>query len=168
MLCTPNLCCCLPNLTNCDRSWCIQYDYRTRVLGVTAAWQVGLRSKKCLLRSSIFTAQSRRQSDLRCHVRSPDCSCTELMLCSCSPARPSEGYPAYGHSSIVDAKCARFPLTLLLLTSTIRGQVIATTDEKESVVFGEIDIDFINATRTSIPLTAQRRFDVYPDVAVPP
>lgn len=73
-----------------------------------------------------------------------------IYVATCSPAlNPSSDYKAWGHSSIVE------PM----------GRVIATTDEKESIVFGRIDIDELIKARKGIPITTQRRFDVYPDVS---
>jgi len=72
-----------------------------------------------------------------------------VYVATCSPARQSEGYPAYGHSMLVDPT----------------GKVVSETDEKESIVYGEVDIELINRTRRNIPITVQRRFDAYPDVS---
>ena len=46
-----------------------------------------------------------------------------------------------------------------------RGKVIATTEHDEAIVYAEIDPQVIVETRTWIPVTTQRRFDIYPDVA---
>ncbi|KAH9449634.1 hypothetical protein Pst134EA_019575 [Puccinia striiformis f. sp. tritici] len=75
-----------------------------------------------------------------------------IYVAACSPARnPSSDYKAWGHSSIID------PM----------GRVMATTDETESVVYGRIDIDELITTRKGLPVTTQRRFDVYPDISKP-
>ncbi|KAA1118038.1 hypothetical protein PGT21_030104 [Puccinia graminis f. sp. tritici] len=75
-----------------------------------------------------------------------------IYVSACSPARnPSSEYQAWGHSSIVD------PM----------GLVKATCDETESIVHGRIDIDELIAARKGLPVTTQRRFDVYPDVSKP-
>jgi len=73
----------------------------------------------------------------------------QIYVAMCSPARAKEGYPAWGHSMLVDPS----------------GKVQTELDEKEGIAFGEVDIDFINKTRQGIPITVQRRFDCYPDVA---
>ncbi|KAI9103263.1 carbon-nitrogen hydrolase [Phlyctochytrium arcticum] len=74
----------------------------------------------------------------------------QIYVAACSPARDaSAGYTAWGHSSIVD------PM----------GQVVATTEEKEDIVYGEVSGTVIEETRTAIPVTTQRRFDIYTDVA---
>ncbi len=41
------------------------------------------------------------------------------------------------------------------------GKVIATTEEKESIVYGDIDMDFLDECRAGIPVTQQKRHDVY-------
>lgn len=74
----------------------------------------------------------------------------QIYVALCSPARDlTAGYHAWGHSTLVD------PL----------GQLVATTEENEDVVYGDIDPNFLQESRTNIPVTTQRRFDVYKDVA---
>jgi omega-amidase len=46
-----------------------------------------------------------------------------------------------------------------------RGKVIATTEHDEAIIYADIDPQVIVEARTWIPVTTQRRFDVYPDVA---
>ena len=38
---------------------------------------------------------------------------------------------------------------------------MATTDEKEGVVYGDVDLARLDSVRQQIPLTSQRRHDVY-------
>ncbi|KAI8825832.1 carbon-nitrogen hydrolase [Fimicolochytrium jonesii] len=74
----------------------------------------------------------------------------QIYTAACSPARDAgAGYIAYGHSSVVD------PM----------GAVIGTTDGKEDIVYADVDLGKIASTRQAIPVTTQRRFDVYPDVS---
>ncbi|KAF8334032.1 putative nitrilase [Cantharellus anzutake] len=74
----------------------------------------------------------------------------QIYIALCSPARDlTAGYHAWGHSSLVD------PM----------GKVTTTTDEKEDIIYGDVDPDVVQETRSSIPVTVQRRFDVYKDVA---
>ncbi|ODV96518.1 hypothetical protein PACTADRAFT_49848 [Pachysolen tannophilus NRRL Y-2460] len=69
----------------------------------------------------------------------------------CSPARDlSSGYHAYGHSLIVDPN----------------GKIIVEAGENEEIVYGELDPSYIDQIRSGIPITTQRRFDVYDDVSV--
>lgn len=84
-----------------------------------------------------------------------------MFVAMCSPSRhPDADYQAYGHSSVVD------PL----------GNVVAEADEKEATIYVDIggwgdtapltpDPEMLATTRRNLPVTVQRRFDVYPDVA---
>jgi len=76
----------------------------------------------------------------------------QVYTIGCSPARPPTGYPAWGHSTVVD------PL----------GQVIVTCDEAETVVYASLDPERISDVRKMVPISTQRRFDVYPNVAAAP
>lgn len=42
---------------------------------------------------------------------------------------------------------------------------MAKTDEKESIIFADIDVAEIDKARKGLPLSVQRRFDVYKDVS---
>jgi omega-amidase len=70
----------------------------------------------------------------------------QLYVATVSQARDAgASYVAWGHSTVVDPW----------------GTVIATTNEKEEVVYGEIDLDYIREVRTMIPISKQRREDLY-------
>ncbi|KAG0140368.1 hypothetical protein CROQUDRAFT_665288 [Cronartium quercuum f. sp. fusiforme G11] len=74
----------------------------------------------------------------------------QLYVAVCSPARDmSSGYHAWGHSTIVN------PM----------AQIVSTTDEKESIIYGYVDVNEINKSRRGLPVSVQRRFDVYPDIS---
>lgn len=74
----------------------------------------------------------------------------QIYVALCSPARNlSAEYHAWGHSTLVDPS----------------GIVTATMDENEGIIYGDIDPQVIQETRQGIPITVQRRFDVYTDVA---
>ena len=76
----------------------------------------------------------------------------QIYVLSCSPARPpkgDDGYPAHGFSMAVDPT----------------GQVAVSAAEQEETVFADVSTDLINQTRRNVPVTVQRRFDAYPDVA---
>ncbi|EGG02697.1 uncharacterized protein MELLADRAFT_38497 [Melampsora larici-populina 98AG31] len=74
----------------------------------------------------------------------------QIYVAVCSPARDmSSGYHAWGHSTIVN------PM----------AQIVSTTDENESIIYGFIDVKEINKARRGLPVTVQRRFDVYPDIS---
>lgn len=73
----------------------------------------------------------------------------QVFFSMCSPARDmSAGYHAWGHSMVVD------PF----------GKILAEAEEGESIVRVSIDPTALYDARAAIPVTTQRRFDVYPDV----
>ncbi|QRW00747.1 carbon-nitrogen hydrolase [Ceratobasidium sp. AG-Ba] len=75
----------------------------------------------------------------------------QIYVSMCSPARDmTAGYHAWGHSMVVD------PM----------GAVISTTEHEEAIIHADIDPEVVNKTRSGIPVTVQRRFDVYTDVSV--
>lgn len=68
----------------------------------------------------------------------------------CSPARDmSAGYHAWGHSLLAD------PM----------GNVLAEAGHEEDILHVHIDPQVFQDARAGIPVTIQRRFDVYPDVS---
>ncbi|KAL4064329.1 carbon-nitrogen hydrolase [Scleroderma citrinum] len=74
----------------------------------------------------------------------------QVFFSMCSPARDlSAGYHAWGHSMVVD------PF----------GKILAEADEKECIIHTTIDPTVFQDARAGIPVTRQRRFDVYPDVS---
>ncbi|KAG6811174.1 hypothetical protein H0H92_008658 [Tricholoma furcatifolium] len=74
----------------------------------------------------------------------------QVFVSMCSPARDmSAGYHAWGHSMVVD------PM----------AKVIAEAAEGEEIIYAEIDPQTYGDARGGIPVTAQRRFDVYADVS---
>jgi len=74
----------------------------------------------------------------------------QVFVAMCSPARDlTAGYHAWGHSMVVD------PM----------AKVIGEADEKEAIIFAYIDPQLFEKARGGIPVTMQRRFDVYPDVS---
>ncbi|KAJ1949184.1 Omega-amidase nit3 [Linderina macrospora] len=74
----------------------------------------------------------------------------QIFVAGCSPARDLEAtYHAWGHSTVVN------PF----------AKVIATTEEKQDIVYADLDLGLIDEVRQSVPIYAQRRFDVYDDVS---
>jgi omega-amidase len=74
----------------------------------------------------------------------------QIYVALCSPARDvGATYHAWGHSSIVD------PM----------AKVLVETEEKEAIVYADLEPEKIEEARKGIPLRDQRRFDVYPDVS---
>ena len=56
-------------------------------------------------------------------------------------------------------------LSFTITHAVRRGRVVATTEHDEAIVYADIDPQVITETRAGIPVTVQRRFDVYSDVA---
>ncbi|KAI9590831.1 putative nitrilase family protein [Syncephalis fuscata] len=74
----------------------------------------------------------------------------QIYVAACSPARDENaGYVAWGHSTVVDPN----------------GIVVATTEHNEAIVYADLNPEAVQIVRDSIPVTQQRRFDVYPNVA---
>ncbi|KAJ6914780.1 hypothetical protein NC651_016917 [Populus alba x Populus x berolinensis] len=70
----------------------------------------------------------------------------KLYVATCSPARDvAAGYVAWGHSTLVG------PF----------GEVLATTEHEEDIIISEIDYSLLEVRRTNLPLTKQRRGDLY-------
>jgi omega-amidase len=71
----------------------------------------------------------------------------QLYVAACSPARDTTpgGYVAWGHSTIVSPW----------------GEIVATTDETQSIVIAELDLSKIDEMRTNIPCWKQKRADMY-------
>ncbi|EGC36199.1 hypothetical protein DICPUDRAFT_32199 [Dictyostelium purpureum] len=63
-----------------------------------------------------------------------------------SPARnPDSAYQSWGHSTVVDPW----------------GRILSKTDEHQSIIYADIDLNELNEVRSSIPITVQRRNDLY-------
>lgn len=73
----------------------------------------------------------------------------QMYTIACSPARPAEGYPAWGHSTVVNPW----------------AQVDVTCDEKPAIIYTTLEPEKVAEVRKMVPVSMQRRFDVYPDVA---
>jgi len=74
----------------------------------------------------------------------------QVYVALCSPARDtSASYHAWGHSLVVD------PM----------AEVLVEAGEGEEIVYAELSNEKIEETRKGIPITTQRRFEVYPDVS---
>ncbi|KAJ2643508.1 Replication factor A protein 2, partial [Coemansia sp. RSA 1694] len=72
----------------------------------------------------------------------------QIFTAACSPALDSSAtYHAWGHSTIVDPY----------------ARVVATTAEAEDIVYGSLDLDLAEEVRKAVPVSSQRRFDIYPD-----
>ncbi|KAH9483796.1 Hydrolase C26A3.11 [Psilocybe cubensis] len=74
----------------------------------------------------------------------------QVFMSMCSPARDmTAGYHAWGHSMVVD------PM----------GAKLCEAQEGEEIVYADIMPEVLKETRAGIPVTVQRRFDVYKDVS---
>eukprot|EP00934_Nitzschia_sp_Nitz4_P006730 Nitzschia sp. Nitz4//scaffold38_size140716//6920//8170//NITZ4_003125-RA/size140716-snap-gene-0.135-mRNA-1//1//CDS//3329550012//6720//frame0 len=78
----------------------------------------------------------------------------QCFVLTASPARtpaPTSGdskyphYTAWGHSTVVSPW----------------GEVVATTDENEGIVFADLDLSLVDEIRKNIPIGIQRRTDLY-------
>lgn len=74
----------------------------------------------------------------------------QIYVAMCSPARDRRAtYHAWGHSLVVD------PM----------AKVLVEADEKETIVSAYLTSGELENARKAIPLSKQRRFDVYPDIS---
>ena len=70
----------------------------------------------------------------------------QLYIAAVSPARDEKAsYVAWGHSSVVSPW----------------GEVVATTEHEECIVYTEIDPSYVGQIRNQIPVSVQRRKDIY-------
>lgn len=81
--------------------------------------------------------------DLTMRARALD---NQVYFAAVSPARDMEGpYQAYGSSCI----------------ATPWGEFLDKADEKETIVYGEIDLDYVESIRNQLPLLKHRREEIY-------
>lgn len=74
----------------------------------------------------------------------------QVYVALCSPARDMDAtYHAWGHTMAVNPN----------------AEIMAEADEKEAIIYADLDGAMIEETRKGIPLYNQRRFDVYPDIS---
>ncbi|KHJ32539.1 putative nitrilase family protein [Erysiphe necator] len=122
----------------------ICYDIRFPEMAIIAARKGAF----CLVYPGAFnTTTGPLHWNLLGKARAVDNQCYVAL---CSPARNKAGYMAYGHSLVAD------PM----------GNIIAEAEEGEQTVFADIDGEKIEQARNNIPLSHQRRFDVYPDISL--
>jgi omega-amidase len=70
----------------------------------------------------------------------------QIYLAAASPARDPEGpYVCYGYSRIIDPW----------------GRVLATAATEEAIVYGEIDLDYVEDVRNQLPILKNRRPELY-------
>ena len=81
--------------------------------------------------------------DLTMRARALD---NQVYFAACSPARDMDGvYQAYGNS------CIASPW----------GDFIAHADEKETIIYGDIDTEYVDGIRQQLPLLKHRRKELY-------
>ena len=74
----------------------------------------------------------------------------QVYVAMCSPARDMQAtYNAWGHS----------------LIATPGAEILQEAEDKETIVYADLDDATIQGIRTGIPIYTQRRFDLYPDVS---
>jgi len=136
------------SVTTFDTPWCkiglaICYDIRFPQLAVL------MREENCKLLvypGAFNTTTGPLHWELLQRARAVDNQCAVV---TASPARnPNSAYQAWGHSTIVDSW----------------GNVVATCDEKPTIISAEIDLEKVDQVRQNIPISKQRRFDVYSDI----
>lgn len=42
-----------------------------------------------------------------------------------------------------------------------RGEVVGKAEEKEGIVYGEVDLDYVEQVRANVPISTQRQLQVY-------
>ncbi|KAF4547123.1 Hydrolase-like protein [Elsinoe fawcettii] len=85
--------------------------------------------------------------ELQARARAMD---NQVYVGLCSPARDMEAeYHAWGHSMIVDPN----------------AEILSQLEEKEDIVYADLNGERIEEVRKGIPIYTQRRFDVYPDIS---
>lgn len=81
--------------------------------------------------------------DLTMRARALD---NQVYFAAVSPARDMKGvYRAYGSSCI----------------ATPWGEFLAKADEKECIIYGDIDLDYVDSVREQLPLLKHRREELY-------
>jgi len=69
----------------------------------------------------------------------------QCFVATISPARNTEGYQAWGHSTVVSPW----------------GKIVATTGHDPDIVFAELDLSEVHEFRTNVPVSKQKRHDMY-------
>lgn len=70
----------------------------------------------------------------------------ELYVGAISPARDTDAkYVAWGHTTMVNPW----------------GEVVATTEHEETIVYSDLDLDYVEKVRQMVPLRNQKRNDLY-------
>jgi len=122
----------------------ICYDVRFPELTTIAARKG---AQVCIFPGAFNTTTGPLHWELLQRARAVD---NQIYFAMCSPARDvNADYQAWGHSMVVD------PM----------GAKLVEADADEAIVQTRIDPDKLKEARAWIPVTTQRRFDVYSDVS---
>lgn len=122
----------------------ICYDIRFPELAMIAARRDAF---LCLYPGAFNLTTGKMHWELQARARAMD---NQVYVGVCSPARDMEAtYNAWGHSMIVNPD----------------AEIMTEANEKEGIVYADLDGEEIEAARKGIPIYTQRRFDVYPDVS---
>ncbi|KAK7204395.1 carbon-nitrogen hydrolase [Myxozyma melibiosi] len=123
----------------------ICYDIRFPELASVAARKEGVFAM--IYPGAFNTTTGPLHWELLARARAVD---NQIYVLLCSPARDmTSDYHAYGYSIAVDPN----------------ANILTKAGEGEEIVYAELEPGFIEQTRAGIPITTQRRYDVYPDIS---
>ena len=118
----------------------ICYDVRFPDLSMKMALQG---AKLIVLPAAFNTTTGPAHWDKLMQVRAMD---SQVYFAACAPAQVEDGiFKAYGNSCIADPW----------------SEFIAHADEKECVLYGDIDLDYVDKIRGQLPLLKHRRPEIY-------
>ena len=83
--------------------------------------------------------------DLLLRARAIDNLCYVIGSCTARFVEDTSVYQAWGHSKLVD------PF----------GQVQVSCEYDETILYYDVDLDYVDQIRAQIPIYSQRRFDIY-------
>lgn len=122
----------------------ICYDIRFPELAAISARKGAF---ACIYPGAFNTTTGPLHWNLLARARAVD---NQVYLLCASPARdPDSSYQAFGHSLVVDPW----------------GETVAEAGIAEETIYATLEPEKINSARGGIPVTTQRRFDVYDDVS---
>ncbi|KAK9480120.1 carbon-nitrogen hydrolase [Lipomyces japonicus] len=123
----------------------ICYDIRFPELASVAARKDGVFAM--IYPGAFNTTTGPLHWDLLGRARAVD---NQVFVLLCSPARDlTAGYHAYGYSAAIDPN----------------GLILAQAGEGEDIVYANLQAGRIEEVRSGIPVTVQRRYDVYDDLS---
>lgn len=100
-------------------------------------------AKLIVLPAAFNTTTGPAHWDITMRARAVD---NQVYFAAAAPARDNDGiFKAYGNSCIVDPW----------------AEFIAHADEKECIIFGDIDFDYVDRVREQLPLLKHRRPELY-------